>query len=118
MVDESLINPSDYMFHYGQFTRVTLDAFGETSSSTINTISCFVYQEGDTRVLPANRRDEVLGMTGIIPSSVPVQIGDFLNSVVDKNGVTIMASGKITKIYDFNTWYSSQKFKQVQLEIA
>ena len=112
-----LIDSRDYYFHTGQYQKMSLDSFGQTTVSSTNTISCYVYTEEDKRLIAGDERVERLRIIGLIPSSVNVGVNDKMVTVVDRNGNAILSSGKITSFAQYNQWDTSAQFHQVFLEV-
>lgn len=110
------INVNDYMVQVGQhLTKTSYDQFG-TSVTTVATISCLVFKEEDqlTDGVPI---DTKTGMhLAIVPNSLTVAIDDYLVTVIDSFGNTVISNGRVTEVVQYAPWYRGIEFKVLRLD--
>lgn len=102
----------DYLTQVGQLRFVTRDAFGDTSISSVQTVSCYVYTEEDEQRSTNPTMTRGIRHNALLPYSVRgnTQTGVHLSSVVDPYGNTVLNDARIVDILDYNQWSQRPTF--------
>jgi len=106
-----LTSLSSMLSHVGQWGQATVTGFGATTITTVTTTNCFAYTGVSKEEAEHLRLSRVFDYTLLLPSSLSSPcVGDCVASVVDTDGRTVVASGKVEEIAEFSHWEHNLQF--------
>ena len=112
-----LIDIRKYATQTGQLVSVTRDGFGDVDVTTITTISLLVYQERERQDQTNPTLTPAVRHMAVFASSIAVSEHDHLQSVVDREGATVLANARVKQIIQFGHWRYAQRFQAVELDV-
>lgn len=109
---------SKYTTQRAQLISISsLSAFGEPAATSISTIYCLVYQEALDLKQQASLQRTTMEHYALIPSSVSINVGDELRTVVTSTGAAVLSAARVAELVEYTHWRSGPRLKVVRLEV-
>ena len=114
-----LIQNSTYLTQFGQLRQFTRDEYGDLSQTSVTTVACLVYLEGDEQSQTNPVMTNVIEHRLVLPYSVRsvTTLKTHISQVTDKFGNVVLSDARIDKIIDYNHWRYAPRFFVCNLDL-
>lgn len=86
------------LVHTAQLQETSPGLYGGTEVTSISTISCYLFSATNERSSTPVEYSKTLQHVVLLPLATIAKVNDLIVNIVDKDDITILTIGKITKL--------------------